>query len=89
MRRTIVGAAVLIVLAGCANLDSGTVIDKDHDAAWTQWITHCSGKPVVCTNTPVYHPEKWSLYLRDGSTKDWKTVSEAEYNKYSVGDQYP
>lgn len=80
-----------VFLAGCGAPESGTVTKKDYDSAWTQMVTNCHpvGKTQVCNTTPIYHPEHWQLRLKNGTKEGWRSVSETEYNKYKVGDQYP
>lgn len=80
---------LLLLLTGCGGIESGQVTAKDHDEAWVQMVTSCSGKPTVCRTTPIYHPEQWKLRLRAGDEADWKGVSEAEYAEYQVGEWYP
>lgn len=89
LRRTPAAVLLLLALAGCGGIESGEVTAKDHDAAWTQMVTNCGGKPVTCRTYPIYHPERWKLRLRAGDEAGWHGVSEAEYGAYEVGEWYP
>lgn len=85
MKRLIVAALVTLSLAGCGGPDSGKIIDKDHDSAYTTMI--CTGHPVHCT--PQYHPEQWKLRVDNNGERGWVGVSKHEYDKYQVGQWYP
>lgn len=98
MKKLIAAAAVLaMTLAGCADVDHGTVVDKNHADARTDiiWQQNCfptgpNGAP-ICTPImmPVSYPEYWELRLKNDTDEGWHSVSEDEFNKYQVGDKYP
>ena len=78
----------------------GPVLGKDHHAPWVQMlpITTCysDGKTVHCNITsyvPISHPESWTLAVQDCSQANcrtyWVDVPQAEWETYSLGDQYP
>lgn len=51
----------------------------------------CSGKPMICTNTPVFHPESWQFDIWEGDEDDphgWVGVTEAMYEEYEIGDTW-
>jgi hypothetical protein len=83
----------VLALAGCNNAPhSGTVIDKRHHSASTSYRRSCSGHGHSrhCRQVPVHHAAKWELDLKasNGNT-GWRKVSQSEYNRYQVGQQYP
>lgn len=71
-------------------ITEGVVIDKDYHSAYTT-ITYIHSDDMTI---PVsqYYPERFVLTIRgskNGATVDyWFEVSEAEYEKYSIGDYY-
>jgi hypothetical protein len=97
-----VGVAAL-ALAGCSTIKSGTVTDKDYTAPWVQIMPGTSGRQEcygtgttrTCTyipgtpSYPVYHSADWELRLKNSREEGWREVSESEYNRYEVGQQYP
>lgn len=78
--------------------DAGKIHARNYTPESTTWISGtsgtCSGTPQVCTpGTPghmQYNPPSWSLdlYAPDGD-HGWTDVSEGDYNKCAVGEQYP
>lgn len=83
-------ACCCVAFTGCTSFDAGTVIDKEHRAAYTTHTFIKSGYAHI----PVahHHPESWQLKIQDdvdGETvTDWVTVSETEYESYEIGDYY-
>ena len=71
-------------------ITDGVVIDKDYHSAYTT-ITYIHSDDRLIPISQ-YHPEKFSLTIRgskNGETVEyWFAVSEAEYERYSIGDYY-
>lgn len=64
--------------------DSGTVYEKRHHSAWTQFIL------VNKVMVPVQHPERWTVHYRDQRGEEGsRDVNESEFQKYQAGDRYP
>jgi hypothetical protein len=89
-----VAGAVILMLAACAGISSGTVTAKHQEDAyyWTQMI--CSGynQQGSCTVwVPITHhvDEKWVLSLenKEGDTGD-VSVPENVYNTTDIGTIY-
>jgi hypothetical protein len=82
-----------LALAGCGSAPkSGTVVDKRHHSASTSYRRSCSGHGHSrhCRQVPVHHAAKWELDLKAGNGKTgWRKVSESDYNRYQIGQQYP
>ena len=92
--KKLVALAVLFVLGACGWHGSGTVIQKDYDAAWVQSTVSChqtNGKGgVICVPETRYWPEEYRLRIRsdaDGSAH-WVSVSESEYSTASIGGSF-
>ena len=89
MKRAAVLAAALL-LAGCASVDAGEVVAKDHDPLRVATVMVPCGKS-VCPTTQVY-PERWQLWVCDGQdldtdrTCEWWNVSEERYDATNIGD---
>lgn len=78
---------------GDPDLPGGYVYDRSYTREYTTQIPiqHCSGggmvgkvyTPPVCWTQwiPMTHPEHWDLYLTDGKTKGWTSVSESTYQR--------
>ena len=71
-------------------INEGVVIDKDYHSAYTT-ITYIHSDDMTI---PVsqYYPERFVLTIRgskNGETVEYRfAVSEAEYERYSIGDYY-
>ncbi|SKT46373.1 hypothetical protein [Mycobacteroides abscessus] len=95
MRKLFAVLASVLLVAGCSQIKSGTVVDKHYSPAWTQYSTtqQCSGTgtsriciPII---TPTYWPEEYELRLKNSREEGWRNVTPAEYDRYKVGDKYP
>ena len=89
----------ILLLASCTKtLASGTVTGKDYsppsDTLIPQYMTVCTGTPMVCTQQltgfmPIHTNASWKLHLRNGGDTGDHNVSEADFDKYNVGDHFP
>lgn len=89
MRRMRTAVAALIVAATlglCGCVERGTVVDKQHQAAFTTTTVVLAGKSIVPVTT--YYPESWSIKVEDGGETGWVSVDETTYHEYDVGDYY-
>lgn len=88
----------LVTACGDSGSSSGTVVEKDYDAAYTEKVTKktCTGT-IAQKNTckknnkkkGKYHPADWDLTIRDSSGEEHEIdVSKSVYEKYNVGDRY-
>lgn len=85
--------ALTLTLTACAP-ESGEVVERDYDKAWTETKYICTARSPqgACTiNVPTTttHPERCGLKLKDGDDIGWVQVPCAEYPNYKVGDWYP
>lgn len=64
----------------------GIVIRKDHAPAHTTTLMPPVGKAVV--PTIQYHPERWTLIIKDGQDEGSVSVSEDIYNHVEIGDRW-
>lgn len=77
--------AMLMLLAGCRQIDRGIVIGKEYDDADVNFVW--SGKSMV----PVFHGERFLLTVKgqdengEAVTEEW-SVPESVYNAYGIGD---
>jgi hypothetical protein len=82
-----------LAVAGCGSAPrSGTVVDKRHHAASTSYRRSCSGHGHSrhCRQVPVHHAAQWELDLKSSSGKTgWRSVSQSDYDRYQIGQQYP
>lgn len=76
--------------------EAGYVTRKDFRPAHVQIVMTCArytknGACAGWTTVPVYHTDSWRLKLRepDGEKSGWRTVSEAQYERYNLGEWYP
>lgn len=85
---------VLAVIAAGPKLTEGVVVDKDHEAAWTEFqsvpMTNADGSTYIMTST-VYHPEEWRIRVEgydkdDKPRSEWWPTSEAFYPMVTIGD---
>lgn len=86
-------ALLALALTACAP-ESGEVVERDYDKAWTETKQICTARSPqgACTiNVPVTttHPERCELKLKDGDDIGWVQVPCGEYTNYKVGDWYP
>lgn len=100
-RLTIVTAAGLLALTGCAlEPESGTVMEKEYEEAHSQITQDCrtttttrNGRTTSTTNcTPrtIYYPECYEIDYEDESTGETgeDCVSEDLFNALEIGDDY-
>lgn len=88
MKKLIAAGALLLLLAGCAQVDSGVVRDKTAETGRTEY--DCDGKGTKRKCGWETLPDKCMFYLDNGKDQGWLEVSCAvEYNSYNVGDPYP
>lgn len=91
----------LVLVMGCTNVTSGTIVKKSYEPAWTQYVQTCvaydtKGWCTVYTFVPVYWPEEYEFKLRDDrqdkpiDQRDtgWVDVSPADYERFSLGQHY-
>jgi hypothetical protein len=45
---------------------TGTAVRHEHHPAYTTFVTICSGKPMMCHISPIYHPERWVVVVHVG-----------------------
>ena len=83
IRKWLLILTILSFLCGCDNfeIETKTLIDYRHDAAYTELSTDFDDKLVT-----EYHPESWYLLYEityaDGHTKRvWENCTRFEYNK--------
>lgn len=95
MNRPLIAAAtILFTLTACAAPETGQVMKRDYNSAWTEMRHTCSysddkGTCRSYNSIPVYHPESCALYLKRGKDEGWRTIPCTEYPLYKIGDQYP
>jgi hypothetical protein len=82
----VVGLIGYVVYDYATAPDTGTVVSRSYSSEHT--TTTCSGtQPVICT--PVHHPERWTLRLRDGDNEGPISVNERAYDLCTEGTRYP
>ena len=77
-------AAMLMLLSGCATLDSGVIVEKKTRDPYVTYVY--TGRVMV----PVHYPETFHLVVQGTGENEmikseW-SVSERVYNAYEVGD---
>jgi hypothetical protein len=91
---TVAIGIMLLAATACSSIESGRVTGKNYEPAYSYITMQCMSynKDGICTmNMPMTHwvAEAWYLDLDNGEDTGTVSVNEAEYNKYSVGQQYP
>lgn len=103
--RRLLPVLAIVALAACGGKDvtSGVVVSRDYQPAYDQQGSMCVSydpKTGMCTMSMVtvdHYNATWTLCLRD-DTEDRPpdqqdtgcvTVSEADYNRFQVGDHFP
>ena len=86
MKINTIDLSILIVLlcAGCSEVDKGTVTGKTYKAPWTQTNIMLIGK--VAVPQIIKHPERWVIYIEDGGESGYCYVTPAYYKKVNIGD---
>lgn len=83
-------ALVVLSLAGCSAISSGTITDKIHKDAYYTTSTYCSvyikAQCAAYASRQDYHPESWRFDIEDGKNTGWVYVSEQSYSEFEVGD---
>lgn len=95
MKRLAAVAVLAVAVAGCAP-DSGQVVDRDYDEAYTWVDQQCTTiiqangtSQQVCVPITRHENESFNLRLDNGEDAGWRSVPEGEYDRCHVGDQYP
>lgn len=93
--RALLVCAAVVAATACAP-ESGEVIDRDYDEAYTWIDQQCTttlqpnGQSIrTCVPVTRYVDESFSLRLDNGQDTGWRRVPEREYDRCHVGDQYP
>ncbi|SKU61389.1 hypothetical protein [Mycobacteroides abscessus] len=81
-------AAAVLLLSGCSYLDRGVVTGKQYYPASDTIIPISTGKGGVVM-VPSHTDERWVLYLRDGEKTGEHEVTQQEFDRYNVNDNYP
>lgn len=78
---------VMTILAGCATVDCGTVVDKSYTPARMVY------SPIIMGGRnfkiiPRWHtkPALWRILVTDSENSEWWTVTEDIYNNTNIGD---
>lgn len=89
-KRALCGAlmAAVLLLSGCSFLDKGVVTGKEYFPASDTIIPISTGKGGVVM-VPSHQDERWVLYLRDGEKTGEHYVTQKEFDRYNVNDNYP
>lgn len=92
MKKAFVGAVLLVLLAGCAQLDSGRILNRKIETGRTEYdcdTTTVNGKKKQKCGWDTL-PDKCMFELDNGKERGWLEVSCAhEFNEYAEGEQYP
>jgi len=94
-RATLAATALIMAsVAACTEPEKGTVYGKWYypESQWVQMTCASYRKNGTCAvQVPVIQtdPERWSIGLRDGEEEGQRTVTEGEYERCQVGDEYP
>lgn len=86
MRKILSILLVVICLAACGGPSSGTVVEKDHDAAYTYTTYIWVNKVMVPQNN--YVPESWSILVENSEEKGWVSVDEDTFDELELGDYF-
>lgn len=93
MRRFLIPAMIILALAGCSSLDSGTILNRKVETGRTEYDCDTKGtgknKTTKCSWEAL--PDKCMFELRnEKGERGWLEVSCAnEFNQYKEGDHYP
>lgn len=89
-KRTLCGAlaATVLLLSGCSFLDRGVVTGKEYFPASDTIIPISIGNGSTSL-VPTHDDERWVLYLRDGDATGEHEVTQQEFDRYNVNDNYP
>jgi uncharacterized protein YceK len=92
VKRALIVAAVVLTLAGCSTITSGTITDKtDYPAStYTTFACVMSNKYGCTTWMPQFHyiPESFRFDLNKQKDAGWVYVDRGTFDQYSVGDWY-
>jgi hypothetical protein len=77
---------LFLIISGCNQIESGTVINKKHKNAYSFTTFVMSGKVMV----PIIHhyPESWIIYIGQGEKKGSCSVSELEFKNIQINSYY-
>lgn len=93
MKRTILASAALaIALSACGGTGAtGTVIEKDYDAATVKTEKKCKGVGIAkkCKTKVKRSPADWDITVRDSAGDEHEIeVSQAQYERVEIGDRW-
>lgn len=85
---------MLAVLTSCAQLTSGTCIDKKYVGAYTTTSIRLipAGKVLIPVSQVNHYPEAWEILVEGFNDKnelvqEWWTVDQESWETISIGDQ--
>lgn len=81
---------VLLLATACSAPESGDVTGHSHNESWIEYRCTFYVKGTCTVHTPVKHPEKFCLSLRNGDdTGDRCFEDRSIWDRYPVGSHYP
>lgn len=75
---------MLLLAAGCSDIDRGVVTSKEHHGAWTQTTMIMSGKVMI--PQIIHHPERWTLNIADSGKEGYCNVTRERFDSTAIGD---
>jgi hypothetical protein len=88
MKKALAAGALLLLLAGCTQVDSGTILNRKVETGRTEY--DCDGKGAKKRCGWETLPDKCMFELDNGKERGWLEVScTAEFNEYREGEHYP
>lgn len=87
-------ATAVLVLAGCAPIDYGTITSKEFEKHYTYSTEECVDSPnqgAGCAQKEtVEHTvaDRWKFTLRQGELNGYSYVDEDTYEQYKIGDYF-
>lgn len=82
--RFMVSLLMLLLVAGCSDIEKGVVTSKEHHGAWTQTYMIFTGKVMV--PQVIHHPERWTLNIADSGQDGYCNVSKERFDSTAIGD---
>lgn len=78
---------MLLLVAGCSDLDKGVVTSKEHHGVWTQRTqTNMIFIGQVMMPQIIHHPELWTLNIAASGQHGYCNVTKERFDATNIGD---